>query len=182
MMSRTVVALVAMFSIAVQAQAAEITVLAGMGVISGIRDLAPAFEQRTGGSGIISAGVMEKLGIASQLKAKTKFIDGVPVAEAVARGEVEIGLQQNQRHSAGGGRRLRRTAAEGIAGDRQVLSWRAERVEAAGRGPGVREVHCLAGSCGSDPQERDGALALAGTNPSRSTSTSDNGSFVPRVY
>ena len=162
---------------------AEITVLAGMGVISGIRDLAPAFEQRTGhkvivrfeqaadltrvvntggpadvaavqpqqadmfitdgkmvagtktnfaqagvgvavkkgarkpdistveafkaamlnaksigysqgGSGIISARVMEKLGIAEQLKARTRFIDGVPVAEVVARGEVEIGLQQ----------------------------------------------------------------------------------------
>ncbi len=47
-----------------------------------------------GGSGIISAKVMEKLGIADQLKAKTKFIDGIPVAEVVAKGEVEIGLQQ----------------------------------------------------------------------------------------
>jgi molybdate transport system substrate-binding protein len=47
-----------------------------------------------GGSGIISARVMERLGIANQLKAKTKFINGAPVAEAVARGEVEIGLQQ----------------------------------------------------------------------------------------
>ncbi len=47
-----------------------------------------------GGSGIISANVMEKLGIADQLKARTKFIDGIPVAEVVAKGEVEIGLQQ----------------------------------------------------------------------------------------
>jgi molybdate transport system substrate-binding protein len=47
-----------------------------------------------GGSGIISANVMEKLGIADQLKARTKFIDGIPVAEIVAKGEVEIGLQQ----------------------------------------------------------------------------------------
>jgi molybdate transport system substrate-binding protein len=47
-----------------------------------------------GGSGIISAKVMEKLGIADQLKAKTKFIDGIPVADVVAKGEVEIGLQQ----------------------------------------------------------------------------------------
>ena len=164
-------------------QAAEITVLAGMGVVSGVRDLAPAFERMTGhkvvvrfeqtadlnqminsgapadiaalqplqvdafikdgkmvagtktdfaqagvgvavktgarrpdistveafkaamlnaksigysqgGSGLISAKVMEKLGIAGQLKAKTKFIDGIPVAEVVAKGEVEIGLQQ----------------------------------------------------------------------------------------
>jgi molybdate transport system substrate-binding protein len=47
-----------------------------------------------GGSGIISANIMEKLGIADQLKAKTKFIDGIPVADVVAKGEVEIGLQQ----------------------------------------------------------------------------------------
>jgi molybdate transport system substrate-binding protein len=47
-----------------------------------------------GGSGIIAATIMEKLGIADQLKAKTKFIDGIPVADVVAKGEVEIGLQQ----------------------------------------------------------------------------------------
>jgi molybdate transport system substrate-binding protein len=164
-------------------QAAEITVLGGMGVVSGLHDLAPAFEKMTGnkvivrfeqnndlnkliesgvaadiaalqpqqidefikagkmvagtktnftqagvgvavkkgsprpdistvaafkaamlnaksigysrgGSGLISANVMEKLGIAEQLKARTKFIDGIPVAEIVAKGEVEIGLQQ----------------------------------------------------------------------------------------
>jgi molybdate transport system substrate-binding protein len=164
-------------------QAAEITVLAGMGVISGVSDLAPAYEKLTGhtvtvkfeqaaalnaminsgaqadiaalqpeqvddlikqgkmvagtktnfaqagvgvavrtgasrpdistveafknaminaksigysqaGSGLIAAKVMEKLGIADQLKPKTKFINGLPVAEAVAKGEVEIGLQQ----------------------------------------------------------------------------------------
>jgi molybdate transport system substrate-binding protein len=164
-------------------QAAEITVLGGMGVVSGLHDLAPAFEKMTGhkvvvrfeqnndlnkliesgvqadiaalqpqqvdefiragkmvagtktnfaqagvgvavkkgapkpdigtvaafraamlnaksigysrgGSGLISANVMQKLGIADQLKARTKFIDGIPVAEIVAKGEVEIGLQQ----------------------------------------------------------------------------------------
>jgi molybdate transport system substrate-binding protein len=164
------------------ASAAEITVLAGMGVVSGVKDLAPAYEQLTGhkvivrfeqaaamnekidagvadvaamqpgqiddlikqgkfvagtrtdfaqagvgvavkagaprpdistvdafksamlaagsigysrnGSGLIAAAVMEKLGIADQLKAKTRFIDGTPVAAFVAKGEVEIGLQQ----------------------------------------------------------------------------------------
>jgi len=170
-------------SFAVPALAGEITVLAGMGVISGMSDLAPAYEKLTGhsiivrfeqaaamnqkinsgaqadiaalqpeqvdnfiqqgkmvagtktnfaaagvgvavkagasrpdistveafkasminaksigysqgGSGIIAAKVMEKLGIADQLKTKTKFINGLPVAEAVAKGEVEIGLQQ----------------------------------------------------------------------------------------
>ena len=164
-------------------QAAEITVLAGMGNVSGIRDLAPAFERASGhkvivrfvptaelagvietnapadvvtagpeaidgfiakgkvvagtrvdfakagvgvsvktgapkpdigtvdafkramlnaksigysngGSGNIAAKVMEKLGIAAQLKDRTKFINGRPVAEAVAKGEVEVGIQQ----------------------------------------------------------------------------------------
>jgi molybdate transport system substrate-binding protein len=165
------------------AQAAEITVLAGMGIVSGVRDLAPAFEKATGhkvivvfeqtpvlnrmidtgapadiaavqpqqvealirqgkmvagtqtnfaqagvgvavkagapkpdigtvaafkaamldarsigysrgGSGNIAADVMVKLGIADQLKARTHFIENRPVAEAVAKGEVEVGLQQ----------------------------------------------------------------------------------------
>jgi molybdate transport system substrate-binding protein len=164
-------------------QAAEITVLAGMGNVSGIRDLAPAFEKASGhkvivrfvptadlpgvietnapadvvaagppaidgfiakgkvvagtrvdfakagvgvsvkggapkpdigtvdafkramlnaksigysngGSGTIAATVMEKLGIAAQLKDRTKFINGRPVAEDVAKGAVEIGIQQ----------------------------------------------------------------------------------------
>jgi len=169
--------------IAVPSQAGEITVLAGMGVVSGVRDLAPAYEKLTGhkvtvrfeptpilnekistgapadiaalqpdqidtyikqgkmvegtktnfaqagvgvavkagaarpdigtveafkasmlnaksigysrgGSGNIAAKVMEKLGIADQLQARTRFIDGLPVAEVVAKGEVEVGLQQ----------------------------------------------------------------------------------------
>jgi molybdate transport system substrate-binding protein len=37
---------------------------------------------------------MERLGIAEQLKDKTKLVDGIPVAEVVARGEAEIGMQQ----------------------------------------------------------------------------------------
>ncbi len=167
----------------IQVPAAEITVLAGMGNVSGLRDLGPAFEQMTGnkvivsfeqapvmnqkinsgtladiaalqpsqldayikegkivpgthtnfsqagvgvavkagapkpdistpeafkvamlratsigysrgGSGLIAAKVMENLGIADELKARTKFIDGTPVAEAVAKGDVEVGLQQ----------------------------------------------------------------------------------------
>ena len=47
-----------------------------------------------GGSGNIAAKVMEKLGIAGELKARTKFVNGRPVAEAVANGEIELGIQQ----------------------------------------------------------------------------------------
>jgi molybdate transport system substrate-binding protein len=45
-------------------------------------------------SGVYVAKLMERLGIAEQLKDKTKRISGVPVAEVVAKGEAEIGLQQ----------------------------------------------------------------------------------------
>jgi len=47
-----------------------------------------------GGSGNIAAKVMERLGIAGEIKARTKFINGRPVADAVAKGEVELGIQQ----------------------------------------------------------------------------------------
>src|SRR2546426_8340020 len=43
-----------------------------------------------GGSGLISAQVMEKLGIADQLKAQTKIIDGIPVAGGVFQGQGEM--------------------------------------------------------------------------------------------
>ena len=49
---------------------------------------------RTGASGIIAAKLMERLSLAEQLKDKTKLVDGVPVAEVVAKGEAEIGMQQ----------------------------------------------------------------------------------------
>jgi molybdate transport system substrate-binding protein len=47
-----------------------------------------------GGSGALAAKAIEKLGIAAQMKDRTKLIDGRPVAEAVAAGEIEVGLQQ----------------------------------------------------------------------------------------
>lgn len=48
----------------------------------------------TAGSGLMVAKIMADLGLAEELKARTKFLDGFPAAEAVARGEVEIALQQ----------------------------------------------------------------------------------------
>jgi molybdate transport system substrate-binding protein len=49
---------------------------------------------RTGASGVYTAKLMERLGIADEMKPKTKLVDGVPVAEIVAKGEAELGLQQ----------------------------------------------------------------------------------------
>ncbi len=48
----------------------------------------------TGPSGSYLVGLFERLGIAADIKAKTKLIQGEPVGEFVARGEAEIGFQQ----------------------------------------------------------------------------------------
>ncbi|HZO47851.1 MAG TPA: substrate-binding domain-containing protein [Xanthobacteraceae bacterium] len=46
------------------------------------------------GSGLMVANIIKALGLTEELKPRTKFLDGFPAAEAVARGEVEIALQQ----------------------------------------------------------------------------------------
>jgi molybdate transport system substrate-binding protein len=46
-----------------------------------------------GPSGLYIAALMERLGLAEAIKSKTKLTTG-PVAELLARGEAEIGLQQ----------------------------------------------------------------------------------------
>jgi molybdate transport system substrate-binding protein len=46
-----------------------------------------------GPSGLYIAGLMERLGLAEAIKSKTRLTTG-PVAELLARGEVELGLQQ----------------------------------------------------------------------------------------
>lgn len=48
----------------------------------------------TGPSGNYLVGLFERLGIAAEVKAKTKLIQGEPVGDVVARGEAEIGFQQ----------------------------------------------------------------------------------------
>ena len=48
----------------------------------------------TGPSGSYLVGLFERLGIAGDIKTKTKLIQGEPVGEFVARGEAEIGFQQ----------------------------------------------------------------------------------------
>jgi len=48
----------------------------------------------TAGSGLMVAKIIKDLGLTETLAARTKFLDGFPAAEAVARGEVEIALQQ----------------------------------------------------------------------------------------
>src|SRR5260370_28414356 len=47
-----------------------------------------------GGSGIYVAGLLDKLGIAAEMKGKSKLIAGGAVAEHIARGEAELGIHQ----------------------------------------------------------------------------------------
>jgi molybdate transport system substrate-binding protein len=47
-----------------------------------------------GSSGIYVAGLLDKLGIAAEIKPKAKLIPGGAVAEHVARGEAEFGIHQ----------------------------------------------------------------------------------------
>lgn len=58
------------------------------------RAIAYVDPESGGSSGIYLAHLFEKLGIAQQLKAKTVLVKGGLVAEKVANGEAEIGLQQ----------------------------------------------------------------------------------------
>jgi len=47
-----------------------------------------------GSSGIYVVGLLDKLGIAAELKTKAKLIPGGAVAEHIARGEAELGIHQ----------------------------------------------------------------------------------------
>jgi molybdate transport system substrate-binding protein len=47
------------------------------------------------GSGLIAAKAFERLGIMDQVKDKVRYLEGTPVAVFVAKGEVEIGMQQS---------------------------------------------------------------------------------------
>jgi len=54
---------------------------------------AQSFAYSDGPSGAYTASLLEKLGIAEQMRPKTKLTSG-PVAELLASGEAEIGVQQ----------------------------------------------------------------------------------------
>ena len=48
----------------------------------------------TGASSSVVRGAFERLGIADEMKAKTKLLSGIGAAEAVAKGEAELGFTQ----------------------------------------------------------------------------------------
>ena len=47
------------------------------------------------GSGLIAERGLQQLGIFDQVKDKVRYLEGTPVAVFVAKGEVEIGMQQS---------------------------------------------------------------------------------------
>jgi molybdate transport system substrate-binding protein len=47
-----------------------------------------------GSSGIYVAGLLDRLGIAAEMKGKSRLISGGAVAEHIARGEAELGIHQ----------------------------------------------------------------------------------------
>ncbi len=55
---------------------------------------AKSFAHSEGPSGVYIAGLLERMGIAEQMKAKTVVVRGRLVGDAVAKGEAEIGVQQ----------------------------------------------------------------------------------------
>src|SRR5258708_31092455 len=108
---------------------------------------------------------MQRLGIADELKDKIKLVDGVPVAELVAKGEIEIGMQQinvilpvagidyvGAAIGATGLRRVRRRDFGGFEGTRS--------------GAGDGKVHGRARGRPAHSQERHGAgHTLTATHP-----------------
>jgi hypothetical protein len=61
----------------------------GMDAVIALRPLADREKRH-----VVETKLMERLGIADEMKSRTKLVDGVPVAELVAKGEAEIGMQQ----------------------------------------------------------------------------------------
>ena len=55
---------------------------------------AQSLAYSTGPSGSYLSGLFERMGIAADIKAKSRIVQGMPVAELVARGDAEIGFQQ----------------------------------------------------------------------------------------
>jgi ABC-type molybdate transport system substrate-binding protein len=86
---------------------------------------AKSIAYSTGASGIIAAKLMERLGIAEQLKDRIKLVDGVAVAEIVAKGGSRDRHSADQRHPARCRRRLRRAVAGGTTGLRRFRRRRA---------------------------------------------------------
>jgi Bacterial extracellular solute-binding protein len=110
---------------------------------------------RAGASGVYVAKLLQRLGIADELKDKIKLVDGVPVAELERRDRDRHAA--DQRHSARCRHRLRRPAAIGATGLRRVRRRDSGGFEGTRSGAGHGKVHGRARGRPAHSQERHGA-------------------------
>ncbi len=108
-----VVALMGMLGLlAGPVQAAEITVMGGMGVVSGLHDLAPAFEKKTGHKVIVrfeqTADINQKINSGAQ--ADIAALQPQQVDAFIKDGKMVAGTKTN--FSGGRGRRRKDRSAE----------------------------------------------------------------------
>jgi len=75
------------------------------------RAIVYADPAKGGASGVYFARVVERLGIAEQMKEKTILVPGAQAAEVVARGDAELGICASLRNHTGGWCPTRRPAA-----------------------------------------------------------------------
>jgi molybdate transport system substrate-binding protein len=131
---------------------------------------------RAGASGLYAAKLMEGLGIADEMKSRTKLVDGVPVAEVVAKGEAEIGMQQiNVILPVAGIHYV--SAAARAAGLRCVLRRRVGGIQGTGGGDRDGEVHVRAGTRTAHQKEWHGARrSLSWQSVRRRASVAPSGS------
>ena len=119
----------------------------------------------------LSTELFPALGIADQIKGKTRMIEADPVGEAVARGEVEIGFQQvSELLPVKGIDNRWRAAARGSEGD-CVCSGHPRIVKASGGSPGVHPVACITSRLRCYNEERFGAHEIQVIEVARLTAT-----------
>ncbi len=79
--------------VAVRAGAPKLDISSGAALKRAVL-AAKSIVYSTGPSGVYIAGLFQRMGIADQLKARIKQVQGEPAGAVVARGEAEIGFQQ----------------------------------------------------------------------------------------
>ncbi len=79
--------------VAVRAGAPRLDISSGEAVKRALL-AARSIAYSTGPSGVYLAGLFQRMGIADELKARIKQVQGEPVGAVVARGEADIGFQQ----------------------------------------------------------------------------------------
>ena len=110
-----------------------------------------------GPSGVYIASLLQRLGLAEEMKAKTRLAKGRPVADLVAKGEAEIGMQQITEILPVKGAELLGPLPDEL---QNIIVYAAGIGAAAKRGrcgPRVRHVSGDAGGCARDQGHGHGA-------------------------